>query len=107
MALSEQAQRESVVEQHLRKECERLRALCVKNRSVRGWPDRTVHWFDGVTDLVETKRPKGGRFEPLQLRTHDKLRARGHSVFVLNTKQLVDEYIEQRRQHGRLVGEKI
>ena len=99
--------RESAVEKHLLSECNKLRALCVKNQRIRGWVDRTCYWFDGVTDLIELKRPKGGRFEPLQLRTHEKLRQRGHNVFILNTVEQVDAYIMLRRPHGRAVGEKI
>lgn len=99
--------KESVVESHLVAECAKLRVLCPKNKGVRGWPDRTAYWFDGVTDLIETKRPKGGTFEPLQLRTHAKLRQRGHEVFVLTTKAEVDAYIELRRAHGKVIGERI
>lgn len=98
---------ESSVEKYLVQECNKLRALCVKNQRLRGWVDRTAYWFDGVTDLIETKRPKGGKFEPLQLRTHAKLRARGHNVFVINTREQVDTYINLRRPHGRAVGERI
>lgn len=73
------------------------RALCIKFKPYRvGWPDRNVYWPDGIHDVIETKRPKGGRFEPLQLRTHDKLRKLGHNVFVILTKDQVDEYIAQR-----------
>lgn len=98
--------KESVVETYLVKQCDALRAISTKSKK-RGWPDRTIYWFDGVTDLVETKKPKGSTYEPLQLRTHDKLRQRGHNVFVIFTKMQVDEYIELRRPHGRAVGEKI
>jgi hypothetical protein len=99
---------EDWVEGHLVAQCKALRALCVKNKQVRnGWPDRTVYWWDGVTDLVETKRPKGGRYEPLQLRTHQRLRRMGHNVFVLLTRTQVDAYIALRRAHGKLVGTKL
>ena len=97
---------ESWVETYLRKQCEAAGALVVKNQKRRGWPDRTIYWFFGVTDIVETKRPKGGVFEPLQLRTHEKLRARGHAVFIINTRSMVDDYVTERIQYGRLAARK-
>lgn len=91
--------RESHVESYLCREVARLdrRALCVKAKVRRGWPDRSIYWSNGIHDLVETKRPQGGRFEPLQLRTHERLRSMGHNVFVLLTKEEVDEYISSRK----------
>lgn len=99
-------QKESAVEKHLTDELDKLRALSTKSKK-RGWTDRTVCWFDGLVDFVETKKPRGSTFEPLQLRTHAKLRQRGHNVFVLFTVEEVDAYIELRRPHGRAVGVKI
>lgn len=97
--LAEAEQREGVVETYLVTQCTLAGALCVKNqRVVRGWPDRSIYWWESTHDLIETKRPKGGTFEPLQERTHAKLRARGHSVFVINTKAQVDAYIRLRRK---------
>lgn len=87
---------EADVEAYLVGECNRLGAVCKKNSDRRGWFDRTVYWFDGVSDLIECKRPKGGRFEPLQLRTHARLRRMGHSVFVILTRAQVDDYIATR-----------
>lgn len=87
---------ESVVEGYL---CRRIAAVCpralvVKHKPIRvGWPDRSVYWPGGVHHLIETKRPKGGRYEPLQKRTHDKLRKLDFGVWVILTKQQVDEYI--------------
>lgn len=95
---------ESYVEKYFVAECNKYRALCIKNQNKRGFMDRTVFWWFGVVDLVELKRPKGGQFEPLQLRYHDKLRKMGHTVMVLNTREQVDDYIRQRVQYGRKVG---
>ncbi len=61
----------------------------------RGWPDRMVLWPVGVVEFVELKRPVGGRFEPLQLRTHDTLRKMGFTVLVLNTTPKVNLYFQQ------------
>jgi hypothetical protein len=59
----------------------------------RGWPDRMVLYDGGCAHFIELKRPKGGKFEPLQLHTHDMLRKLGFAVFVLNTKAEVDKYV--------------
>ena len=98
MSLLEKDQKETVVETYLVQQCTRYGALCVKNqRVVRAWPDRSVYWWQGQHDLIETKRPKGSRFEPNQERTHGKLRVRGHEVIVIYTKAQVDEYIKLRQ----------
>lgn len=91
--------RESWVENYLREQVELYGGLCIKTAKRRGWPDREVFWYFGVYDLIETKRPSGGTFEPLQLRTHAKLRQRGFNVLVINTREQVDEYIRS-RQHA-------
>lgn len=88
--------KESAVESYLKKEVDSLGGICVKNQRRRGWFDRSIYWYEGVADLVETKRPKGGRFEPLQERYHNKLRAMGHAVFVITTRKEVDAYIAMR-----------
>lgn len=87
---------ERAIEAYLLKECVKYGAVCVKVQMRRGFPDRLVYWFDGVHDLIELKRPIGGRFEPLQIPTHAKLRLRGHTVLVINTRSQVDEYIRSR-----------
>lgn len=97
-------QTEDWVEGYLVKRCNEYRAVCLKNQRRRGWPDRTVYWWGGVTDIIETKRPKNGRYEPLQLRIHGVLRKMGHNVYTLCTRQAVDEYIAMRCEHGRKVG---
>jgi hypothetical protein len=85
--------RESIIEGHLRREVKKLRGRTVKIRGVRGWPDRLV-LLPGRMFFVETKRPKGGRFEPLQEYTHRVIRRMGHTVHVCYTKQQVDECLE-------------
>jgi hypothetical protein len=84
---------------------EALGAICKRNPILggvrRGWPDYAIYWFGGVSDIIETKRPKGGKFEPLQLRTHARLRERGHSVIVINTKAQVEAYLESRLPFAR------
>jgi hypothetical protein len=69
----------------------------VHKLSGRGWPDRLILWPGGVPDFVETKRPRGGRYQPLQLLIHSELRAAGYNVFVLKTKEQVRRYVLMRR----------
>lgn len=89
--------RETHVEGHLCRQVVRYGGLAIKLKPyLRGLPDRAVYWPQGVHDIIETKRPKGGRWEPLQQRWHAKLRKLGHNVFVLLTKEAVNEYIESR-----------
>lgn len=91
--------RESHVEEHLVTQVHAHGGIALKIKPyLRGLPDRAVYWPGGVHDVIETKRPKGGRWEPLQLRWHVKLRKLGHNVFVLLTKEAVDEYISQRKR---------
>jgi hypothetical protein len=59
---------------------------------MRGWPDRLVLLL-GRIFFVETKRPKGGRYEPLQLRIHKVIRRLGHTVHVASTKAMVDQLL--------------
>ncbi len=94
-------QTEDWVENYFVKQCTTAGAITIKNQRRRGWPDRTVYWWHGVSDLVETKRPKGGQFEPLQLRTIAKLQRMGHRVYVLNTRAQVDAYIIERAAFAR------
>lgn len=105
--------RESVIEKYL---VTRLRAMRVTypyrlvvvkkigGPGWRGWPDRMA-LFDsdgehGCTHWLEVKRPKGGRFEPLQLRRHGELRDMGFVVRVVNTRELVDLYTDEIVKYG-------
>lgn len=106
MPFAVRAVKESVVVTALTSELDSLRVLHSKLKK-RGWPDHVACWFDGVLDFIEVKKPKGGVFEPLQIRTHDKLRQRGHTVYLLFTVADVTAYIELRRQHGRPIGVKV
>lgn len=59
----------------------------------RGAPDRLCGWPNGRHGLVELKRPKG-KPEPHQQREHERLRAIGFRVDVLDTRAAVDAYVE-------------
>lgn len=89
---------ENVVEDHLRTQVKRqLGGIAIKLYR-RGWPDRLVI-LQGWIGFIETKRPVGGQYEPLQLRIHARLRRMGHTVLVLLTKAEVDSFIVSHRKH--------
>lgn len=58
----------------------------------RGCPDRLV--IHNGSHFVELKRPKGGKLSKLQEREIETMREHGASVHVINTKALVDKFIE-------------
>lgn len=88
-------QTEDTVERHLRRRIKLLRGLCIKIRLLPGWPDRIVLLPGGRLVFFELKRPKGGKFEPRQERTHDMLRRLGFAVWVANTKEQINTIIEE------------
>lgn len=62
----------------------------------RGCADRLVVLPGGILDLVELKRPDVNTAAPHQQREHRLFRDRGVHVYLLNTKELIDEYIKTR-----------
>lgn len=90
------AVRESKVEKHLRVSVEGRGGLCEKHVSPgrRGVPDRLVTWPGGIMDLVETKRPKG-TVRKNQEEDHKRRARLGIKVYVLDTIEAVDWYIQQ------------
>lgn len=58
------------------------------------WPDRLVV-MPGFLGLVELKRPKGGHLSGGQVELHYRIRAMGHLVWVLWTKEQVDDFMER------------
>lgn len=93
-SVQERLVRESSIENHLLKCVKQRRGLTIKIMFLRGWPDRIVLLPGGVILFVELKRPVGGKFEPLQVRIHDKLRRLGVTVHVWHTKDLINNYFQ-------------
>lgn len=93
--------KESTIEDYLVEQCEKFGAFVPKTIWVgrRGCPDREVVWPWGAIDKVETKRPKGGRYEAGQLQAHREYAKRGVPVYLLRTKDAVDSYVFA-REHG-------
>ena len=98
--------RENKIEAHLVERAERAGALVRKLAYIgrRGAPDRMVVWgtqrgervgFPCQIDFVELKAP-GQRPDPHQEREHARLRSMGCNVFVLDSIEAVDAYIEER-----------
>lgn len=108
--------RESVVEAHLVKRVEETGGLVRKIKYIGrrscpdrlvGWPLRPgvdIYWADGGlaqlnicparNTLVETKRPKG-KARADQEREHERLRAVGFDVRLLDTIEAVDKFVEE------------
>lgn len=82
------------IEQYLRERVEARGGLCEKFTSPgrRGVPDRLITWPDGLMQLVETKAPCKNVNSP-QRRDHRERARRRVRVFVIRTKEQVDEYV--------------
>ena len=99
---------EGKVEDYFVAQCEANGALVRKLAYVgrRGAPDRMVVWpADGMDfyygslpdiDFVELKA-KGQKADDHQAREHERLRALGCNVFVIDSKEAVDRYIAMRK----------
>lgn len=85
--------RESVVERYLKKRCEAEGFLCYKFTSpgTDGVPDRVLIGH-GLTVFVELKSP-GEKPRKLQVHTFEEMRKHGAIVYVVDTKELVDELL--------------
>lgn len=91
-------EKEASVEDYLVEQVEARGGFCPKTVWLgrRGCPDREVVWPWGEIDKVETKRPKGGRYEPGQEQAHKQLAKLGVPVYLLNTKAKVKLYVDER-----------
>jgi len=88
---------EIVAEQYLRERVEALGGMCPKfvDPSRRGAPDRMVILPGHPVYFVEMKRYKIGTVRPWQERYHTDLRACGHKVWVLWSKEDVDGFFAE------------
>ena len=89
------SQIEAQVERYLLQCVELLGGMCPKfvDPARRGAPDRLVLLPGHPTYYVELKRPRGGRLPSHQIRYHEKIRAAGQQVWVLHSKQEIDEFL--------------
>lgn len=89
--------REQPVEEHLRDTAKALGGIAIKLVPLNyvGIPDRIVLLPGARVIFVELKRPKGGVVSKAQSVWHKRLRDWGFDVFVLNTKERIDECFEQ------------
>jgi len=87
--------KESTVEDYLVEQVEKRGGFTPKTIWLgrRGCPDREVVWPWGEIDKVETKRPKGGRYEAGQANAHKEYAKRGVPVYLLTDKLAVDMYV--------------
>lgn len=100
------ARPEGKVEDYLAEQVELHGGTCEKfvSPNRKNVPDRLVCWPNSINhpfplvDFVETKAPGKGANDG-QKRDHDRRRAMGYEVLVLNTRELVDGYIRLRRAY--------
>lgn len=88
--------REKDIEAHLRKEIKKIggRAYKWESPGNAGVPDRIIFLPDGQVHLVELKAP-GKKPTALQLAQHRKLSQLGQNVYVLDSKEAVNEFIQE------------
>lgn len=82
---------EKTIEAHLVKRVKERGGVAYKFTSPqrRSVPDRLVLLPDGVIEFVELKAP-GKKPTPMQLREHERLRALGFTVLVIDNKEEID-----------------
>lgn len=87
---------EALVENYLKQRVEALDGFSYKleNSGRLGAPDRLCVFHHSLTAFVECKS-KVGRLSGKQEREINRLRNRGHLVYVTNTKELVDTFIDE------------
>lgn len=87
--------KEHVVEKYLCDTIKERGGFCPKFNDVgqRGAPDRLVILPGQPVYFVELKRPHKGKLAPWQKRYHEQLRACGQKVWVLNSIEMVDDFL--------------
>ena len=91
--------REAVVERYFKKRCEAEGFLCYKFTSpgTDGVPDRVIIGH-GLTLFVELKAP-GEKPRKLQVHTFEEMRKHGARVYVIDTKEGVNEFLSDLLNH--------
>lgn len=87
---------EKAIETYLAKKTKEQGGICLKFSSLfqTGYPDRIVMLPYGLQAWVELKS-KGKKPGPLQRIRHDELRAIGQPVYVIDSKQGVDDMMNE------------
>lgn len=82
------------LENYFTQRCKALDILSLKLnvRYKRGWPDRVVICKNGKVVWVELKRP-GGKLSALQEQTHHQLRQHHHEVYVIDSKEGINDVL--------------
>lgn len=95
-ARSKSTDTEDTVERHLMRQVKALRGMVLKLPAIwyTGIPDRLVLLPQARVAFVELKRPKGGRYEPLQPWWLKRLAKLGFTVATLHTKEAVDDFLK-------------
>ncbi|MDW4093856.1 VRR-NUC domain-containing protein [Staphylococcus saprophyticus] len=89
--------RESKIEKYLKDEVEKIGGLCLKfTSSIRGVPDRIVLLPKNRIYFVELKNERGKLSVP-QKHLHKKFKRLGIHVYVPNSKEQVDRFIDEVR----------
>lgn len=91
--------REIKIEEYLKREIEKLGGLCVKfiPTFFNGFPDRILLLPGGRIWFVETKAP-GKKAGALQRIVHGMLTSRGFKVFILDSYEKIDKFIQDEVQ---------
>lgn len=87
---------EKLIEGYLRKKVIKLGGLCIKLLPfcMAGLPDRLVILPGGRIYFIELKRESGGKLSPMQKIVFSKLEKLGFPVYVLNTYELIDKFLD-------------
>lgn len=88
--------RERDIEKYLRDRIKKIKGIAYKFESPgnAGVPDRIVLLPDGRLHFVELKAP-GKKPTKLQLAQHRRIEKLGHRVLIIDSKEKVDNFIEQ------------
>lgn len=98
---------EAAVEAYLDKQVRKIGGRTFKFGGVKGAPDRLVLFAFGPVIFVELKR-KGKKPEPAQELWHQRAFLMGHVVHVIDSREMVDDFIEWvRDNHVRTPAKRV